>query len=1297
MKQYLLAFACLVACAVSGAELARWDFDEAGGSFSEDAVQGVEAVLSPTAAWATGTFGKALALDGRGASVRVGTVPGWAGRKSFTVSLRAFWKNGGRGHYPNVLTTDGWGTGPSFMLFVSDGALSFRYGDKADGIWREKSLPVLAKIPKGRWVHLAVTFDCPNLMVYVDGKAVAKATWEHGLAGAGGFTLGKWSGDASHDGFLDEFCLYDAALTMKAVARLADDENYRPVEGYNDDGTGGIAKTRIVGQDYPAVATVAGDRLTAVFDAGGRLKSLKAEGSDRELVGTVVPFVEVVRRDGTRVFARKLRKATDGALVFALAGNAGDVTLVPKAAGGGIVFTIKSVTAKDAEKVSFVRVSPACRKHQGSFVNGCSDETHAVVLRGFELKTESILKNGLLAVTAESGFGLTGWRAGLAAARRGEILERLKAMTVEAGVPRTDAGGAWSLGSEGARQSYLFATVLPNTTDWWIDLAERGGFSILHFTSDWSTGYGHYALRPEYYPNGIADMKACVDRIHAAGLKTGIHTLSACIDPKDPWITPRCSTNLYADAKYTLAKALGEDDDEVVVNERPIEKHDLVFTYSSNGNVLRVGHELIQYSGVRREKPYAFTGLKRGAFKTKVSDHAVGERCDYLHQRYVAFYPDPDSPLADELTACLAKTYNECGHDEFYFDGSEGMGSRYGVDTMRWKIAAALDKKPGAPSIEASCRFANNWWFQSRTGTTDHPVWAAKRFHDIHVRDALDVRQAEFLEPQMGWWQSRQAKPTSRGHFLDEMEYFAAKNAGIDAAMSLQGIHFGSVTYGFLGQLTVLGWYERLRLARAFDPVVQKALAKPGTEYRLRQDDDGRWIVRQVGFVNFRSVSPDTHEKTFVRPVATPLAMRIEALYGAGDYDCAEAQPILTPTEAAVAALDSAKGVRISRRGERDAQHGETTVLTVENASAPQKGSWARLQHRIPLPYLDLDGKSAFGLWVRGDGSGALLKLQVTTGREYTETFSDHDVRLDFTGWRYFSFLARERDVADYHRYVWPYGEDYYAIYRYALDTKHIGEVSLYLNDIPAGKRVEVAVSAVKALPINKDVTVSDVSVAINGEELKLPFTELKGGDYVELEDGRWTRFTELGEPLETAIAERTPSFGAGENRCRVTAHDPDSRIEATFISLGKPRTALKEGFDCAAAKPLAVEMMRPVKYAPTKGFDGALTVPVRSGESARLQLMVTGPVRHLTLERKRFFGTDRWAFPVDLPAGERLVCRDGRTWQRMSVNNDTVLSEGVLEDPLPEIDGTVRFAVTSSAPAEADARIDIVKRYGAR
>jgi len=63
----------------------------------------------------------------------------------------------------------------------------------------------------------------------------------------------------------------------------------------------------------------------------------------------------------------------------------------------------------------------------------------------------------------------------------------------------------------------------------------------------------------------------------------------------------------------------------------------------------------------------------------------------------------------------------------------------------------------------------------------------------------------------------------------------------------------------------------------------------------------------------------------------------------------------------------------------------------------------------------------AMGLWVKGDGSGALLNIQIRSPREYHGCISDHYIDLDFVGWRYVELLLRERDSERLTDYVWPY------------------------------------------------------------------------------------------------------------------------------------------------------------------------------------------------------------------------------------------------------------------------------------
>ena len=320
-----------------------------------------------------------------------------------------------------------------------------------------------------------------------------------------------------------------------------------------------------------------------------------------------------------------------------------------------------------------------------------------------------------------------------------------------------------------------------------------------------------------YFPGGLDEMKATAERIRAAGLKPGIHTLTACISPNDPWVTPVPSPHLIASNRYTLAKPLSATDKTIFVNEMPAEGHDVIWSYSGNGNALRVGSELIRYAAISREQPYAFLECERGALQTQAAAHPEGAAVDYLQQRYIAFYPDPKSPLADELAERIARVYNACKLEMIYFDGSEGMRSRFGIDAMRW----AIFKRLHGGLTEGSEWGHNSWWIHSRLGAWDHPVWAMKQFHDAHIRQASRFRLTDLLEPQLGWWAPRGPSAIARGHFPDELEYFAAQNLAIDGPGSIQGVHAANrpANARIEELFTVLGWYERLRLARYFDQI----------------------------------------------------------------------------------------------------------------------------------------------------------------------------------------------------------------------------------------------------------------------------------------------------------------------------------------------------------------------------------------------------------------------------------------------------------------------------------------------
>lgn len=1233
------------------------------------------------AQWAKGAFGTAAHFGGSKATIELPPVPGLDGATQFTLSLWATWE--GTGRYPNLLTTHTWSPG-GLMFFVHDDTLSFRMGrpgqraGAAGEAWKETSAPLLSALPRGKWTHVAVVFAMPEITTYVNGKPVGKATWPHPVA-ADRLRLGSWTGEASHHGLMDELRLYTRALAAAEVAALA-----------NDPARADAAYTLVDESKLPPslAATFENRRATLQIDTRGRIVSLRGKTSGRELLARPQELVSARLAGGRQVTARKASFA-DGALTFSFPYGEGAAVVGVETHEDFFTFTLRSLTLPGVEELTFVNLPVAPAKYFGGMANLISDDEDAVCLRGYELPVEMSVngKPAALRVWTTAGRGLTGWRAGLAAGPKAEMPSMLRSMAGAAGVPVSKLGGPWSLGAEANRGSYLFIDLTLAAVDDWIALARRGGFTHLHLHGWWST-LGHYEINRTYFPRGLDDMKAAVDRIHAAGLKVGIHTLTGCIDTRDPWVTPEASPHLIATDSYTLEQPLDADDTVVVVKEKPSSKHDVVFTYSGNGNVLRIGTELVQYSEIGSTPPYAFKGCKRGAFKTRPAAHSAGARADYLQQRYLAFYPEPDSPLAGELADRIANVFNACQLDQIYFDGSEGMMSRYGIDFMRHAIFKRLR---GEVLAEASCHGEHNWWFHSRLGAWDHPVWAAKRFHDKHIAIAAGYRDSDLVEPQLGWWAPRDPGAQARGHFLDEMEYFAAKNLGLGAAMSVQGVNvnYKPARYHVERQFTVLGWHERLRLARYFDDATVARVAVPGDEFRLRQERDGAWRFTPVSMAAHRisAVGSGSEKWTGRNPhAAQPLAARLEALYSVAPFDSDKRKVVSDFADlAAFQQATASRDVSLHLAPETaDTRGGAANLrLRAGNKGASKEGAWARASLGFPAPYRDLTGTGALGVWVKGDGSGALLNLQITTPREYMQAFSDHYVTLDFTGWRYIELLLRERDVERMTDHQWPYGGGY-DIYRNPIDAAHVSGLNLYLNDVPAGGAAEVVLGPVVALPVSPAELKHPV-LSVNGAALALPVT-LKSGEFLELEPGgECVHYDEKGDLLaRVRPTGAIPALRAGENALAFACDKPpgvSARAEITVNAFGAPFGTPRKQIDWSK---LAREYDLPRWISAPDGADNAWDLPVRPGESAKLEIEFSGAMENpaLTVNARVV------SFPVSLKMGQRLFCRDQRHWIVLDAARATV-AKGEFPEALPALaPGPNRVSFTCAAPDRAIVRL---------
>ena len=712
--------------------------------------------------------------------------------------------------------------------------------------------------------------------------------------------------------------------------------------------------------------------------------------------------------------------------------------------------------------------------------------------------------------------------------------------------------------AEANRGSYVFAHVTTKNVDRWIETARRGGFDCIHFQSGWHKSLGHYEINTSRFPKGMDDLKATVDRIHAAGLRAGMHTLTGCISTRDSWVSPVPDPRLKADASYTLAKPIGAATDVVYVNELPA-KHDVVWTYSSDGNALRVGSEMIQYGAVVREKPYAFMECKRGAFKTEASAHPTGTAVDHLLQRYLAFYPDETTDLVGELSDCIANAYNTCGFDQIYQDGSEGMRGWHPVAVIRSEIYRRL-KRPAL--VEASCGGHFSWWFHSRRGAWDHPKWAPKRFTDRHVESVTRWRTHDLLEPHMGWWALIGPSSHHRGMFPDEVEYLVGKTLGIDASMSVQGVRVDGRKANARQEeyFTLLGWYEKLRLARWFDDATQARLRELGAEFRLRQDDRGSWQFYPLQASKHRVTAMGNGSEAWMvrNPYGKqPLRVRLEALYAVDPYDSPRGTEITDFAGVATAwTLQEAKGVSqaVNLTTDMVKVGAQSLQITARNETETRRGAWTRARRTFE-PYLNLGPAKALGFWVHGDGKGEVLNLQLTTPREFRTCEADPMVTIDFTGWRYVEFPFRERSAEQHRKHVWPYS-GLYAIYRNPLRTATVNSFSVYLNNLPPGEEARVLVSPVRALPV-RSAPLTKPALMVAGRRVEFPVS-LVSGEYLEVDENPWGTLYDARGAIRTRFplpAAWPDVDGAGELALQFDCVRPEgfsARAEITLFHLGE-------------------------------------------------------------------------------------------------------------------------------------------------
>ena len=538
-------------------------------------------------------------------------------------------------------------------------------------------------------------------------------------------------------------------------------------------------------------------------------------------------------------------------LLFELAGF-----IVERSDYGGLRMTTPPV-----KSFRLVQLPVKNRANFGDWLNVVWDDRAATAVVGGGPMTviNGEARHGfrLLTADADRDLKLVGATAAIVASETATFLDGLDSMERGCGLP---------LGVESRRKPELNASiywsseVTPKNVENHIALAKEGGFRmmLLYYPclvkgAKGDGGYGGiggYELRDEYV-NGIASVKEMLDRIKAAGITPGLHVLHTFIGFKSSYVTPVADHRLNLVRHFTLARPLGTDAGDIYVEEDPS-----ACPTNVDSRILRFGGELIGYESFTTERPYRFTGIRRGEKETTVTAHPLGEIggvLDVCEFGARSCYIDQNTSLQDEIAEKIARIYN-AGFRFMYFDGSEGVNVPQGihVPNAQYKVVSRMKEPPLFTEGAAKAHF--DWHFLGGANAFD--IFPPEKFKSMIVewpqREAPLMRQ-NFSRLDFGWWglwlpgEKLRDGTVTIGTQLDMWEFGTSRAAAWDCPATLQMNLTKYRKHPRLADLMeVMRRWEDVRAKKWLTAEQKEQLKSSTQEHHLYRNEKGAYELHEI-------------------------------------------------------------------------------------------------------------------------------------------------------------------------------------------------------------------------------------------------------------------------------------------------------------------------------------------------------------------------------------------------------------------------------------------------------------------
>ncbi len=781
-----------------------------------------------------------------------------------------------------------------------------------------------------------------------------------------------------------------------------------------------------------------------------------------------------------------------------------------------LTFALKSVSPQSFWSVAAIQIAVD--------VDYVRDSSYGATLMGMTLRTrmkEYPGRNSLLLAEAYTHIGLADVKCAVIGAPEpvlNGIMREVLDEIPDGAMPKAAYSGPYACECPDASRTYTITGVITNdTVDAYVEKMKKFSISQVHIHQGAMYSQGDFTVSTTYFPDGREGFKRMIARLHEHGIQAMLHSYTFFVQSVNAqvgnkYLAPIPHKDLGVCHRYTLAEDMSADADFIPSVENT-ENVSTIFGYNVPAtNLLWIDDEIIRFRNVGKN---GFTEITRGTFGSTISEHKAGSEIKQLNSYFGYIAPEKGSDLFYEIARNNAEFYNEMDFDGYYFDAIDGV---FVLDGNEFAWYHAVDfinevfKYQKKAPIFNCCygpQYPGQWYARTRMGAFDTPHRGYRDFADVHVNFNEKFAERMYLIGELGWWSLYPGANDNLGWsnkvmYDEDVDYICTKMLATDVCQCWHGSFAGYPEIPILaGYSDKINLYTKLKEERYFDKETKAILRKPYSEFEL-VECGGAYKFRPTFTDYYKVESIEEGRNTWTannRYKAQAPKIRIEALRTADNYDCAEGDVIF--------AFDEEKPVA--------------------------------LNEPVMLGNFDAKDKRGIGVWIRGDGKGEVINLRFRSPNHVSHGDSDHFIRVNFTGWRYFSFYEFENCEMKHEDWE-PRGLDYkvftdvgkfYAAYSSPVNYSNLETLNVMVN---REGDFDIRLKPVKALPAHK-IVLNDPTLTIGGQTITFR-TALQSDTFLEYDPatGKAVVYDYKGFVQDTPeVVGAAPVMQEGDNEVKLT------------------------------------------------------------------------------------------------------------------------------------------------------------------